>query len=724
MATKTRHKPRRKKPREADRTELSGLPRSELLRSLAAWLTLVVAASRPLFPSEDAASGSGLLFVLLALLPLAPWAAAALLEAERIRWNYSAVDLPLAALVVWCFVSAFQAAARGPAVALALEWLGLAVLFWSVRTLVLPRLGRRPVVALFCALAIVLSVYAVYQAFWGLESLRQRFAQDRVRFLLELGIAPGSRMEQTFLNRLNSHEAFATFALANSFAGFLLPWTTLLTAAAVGLAGVLGENQRRALMTQTLRVLAAALVIVGLVLTQSRSAYLGFAVAAVPLGAYALRRFSARQVLRFGLVTLLAIAVVAAVGLVRGKFDEKLLTGAWQSLAYRLEYWKASARMVADHPLFGVGPGNFRSYYLRYKLPTSSEEITEPHNFALELAATLGIPGLALFLLVLLLVAMELLRRGLPSDDQPGSAGRRDAWFVATAAAAAAALSWWSGGAGGMLMAAIGVGTAALVAAYRYWAPSLNRLALGLGVVALLIHLLFAGGIQYPGVAIALWIGLACLLPDRQFSLGPAVLGPLVVFLLWLTGSMQAAERFVLPHLVSRARVVEARQVLAKGDLLTAIARLRTAVQAAPWDADAWALLSQLMVVQAEGGVADADQWHWLLYTVLAYQKADPASPWPCRDAALLWAARAPELGQKAWEEALRWIARARERYPTDLGIAYLEAKLLYQAGRRDEAARAAARVLEMNRRCPHPDRKLSAAQVQNLKSWSGVQKQ
>src|SRR5690606_22676235 len=51
----------------------------------------------------------------------------------------------------------------------------------------------------------------------------------------------------------------------------------------------------------------------------------------------------------------------------------------------------------------GVGPGNFAGPYLRHKLPTSSEEISDPHNFLLEIWATSGI-----FALVALLAALGL----------------------------------------------------------------------------------------------------------------------------------------------------------------------------------------------------------------------------------------------------------------------------------------------------------------------------
>ena len=67
--------------------------------------------------------------------------------------------------------------------------------------------------------------------------------------------------------------------------------------------------------------------------------------------------------------------------------------------------------MIGDHPWFGCGPGNFQSYYTRYKVPEASETIADPHNFLLEIAATAGLPSLVLFLLAGVALAVALWRR-------------------------------------------------------------------------------------------------------------------------------------------------------------------------------------------------------------------------------------------------------------------------------------------------------------------------
>ncbi len=57
-------------------------------------------------------------------------------------------------------------------------------------------------------------------------------------------------------------------------------------------------------------------------------------------------------------------------------------------------------------------PGNFKSVYPHYKLPQASEEIGDPHNFMLEIAASVGLPGLLLFLALIFSLLFQRGRAG------------------------------------------------------------------------------------------------------------------------------------------------------------------------------------------------------------------------------------------------------------------------------------------------------------------------
>jgi len=68
------------------------------------------------------------------------------------------------------------------------------------------------------------------------------------------------------------------------------------------------------------------------------------------------------------------------------------------SMLVRWQYWEATARMCADHPLTGVGPGNFATHYPHYKPAGALESVADPHNFVLSFLAQYGPLGLLGFL--------------------------------------------------------------------------------------------------------------------------------------------------------------------------------------------------------------------------------------------------------------------------------------------------------------------------------------
>jgi len=74
--------------------------------------------------------------------------------------------------------------------------------------------------------------------------------------------------------------------------------------------------------------------------------------------------------------------------------------------------WKAGLRMIAQHPIAGVGLHNFKPLVGQYE-PDGEEVISLAHNTYIEIAAELGIPGLLAFLGVLAVSfrSLELSRR-------------------------------------------------------------------------------------------------------------------------------------------------------------------------------------------------------------------------------------------------------------------------------------------------------------------------
>jgi O-antigen ligase len=63
----------------------------------------------------------------------------------------------------------------------------------------------------------------------------------------------------------------------------------------------------------------------------------------------------------------------------------------------RLDLWGAAVRLIATHPLLGVGPDNFRHYYGAVLGLEAWDERVEANNVYLEILADLGVLGLAAF---------------------------------------------------------------------------------------------------------------------------------------------------------------------------------------------------------------------------------------------------------------------------------------------------------------------------------------
>lgn len=149
-----------------------------------------------------------------------------------------------------------------------------------------------------------------------------------------------------------------------------------------------------------------AVVGVALLLTLSRSAWLGAVLAAVVLIA------GSRPTLRLGFV---AVAIVLAGGLViaglrlggglqlERQIQARAMTvfdlSAWGP---RPAIWSDSLRLIASRPLLGYGPDNVGLVYPRFQATNlGRSQVDKAHSESLQVAATQGLVGLAVYALVL-----------------------------------------------------------------------------------------------------------------------------------------------------------------------------------------------------------------------------------------------------------------------------------------------------------------------------------
>ncbi len=157
------------------------------------------------------------------------------------------------------------------------------------------------------------------------------------------------------------------------------------------------------------RVLALnGLVVISLalVLTFSRSAWLGTALAAAVLVAGV--RHAPSRVGLAGLAVLLvgglALVAVSAQGL---RLEQSLLARAMtvfdpSAWGPRPAIWRDSLQLIASRPLLGYGPDNFGLVYPRFQANfLGTVQVDKAHSEALQVAATQGLVGLAAYLWLL-----------------------------------------------------------------------------------------------------------------------------------------------------------------------------------------------------------------------------------------------------------------------------------------------------------------------------------
>lgn len=82
----------------------------------------------------------------------------------------------------------------------------------------------------------------------------------------------------------------------------------------------------------------------------------------------------------------------------------------------RFEIWQAGWNMIRSHPLLGIGANMFVRDYVRYRIPGDTLVAAYGHNHYIQLAAEIGIFGLAVF--IGLMVYTARLSRKLLSDKE------------------------------------------------------------------------------------------------------------------------------------------------------------------------------------------------------------------------------------------------------------------------------------------------------------------
>jgi O-antigen ligase len=255
---------------------------------------------------------------------------------------------------------------------------------------------------------VVLKIWVTWSAFLAVAMLVAHAQPRQVKTILHCLAFAGAVLALESLahgtnQSLLSGGAAATDRAQGSFThpAQLAFWLVLAISPTLVLAMV-GRPSLRPLLLG-----AAALAIAGLLLTLTRGAIIGFAGSLTAMLFWApFRRFALALLLLGGLYAALNFTTLSHSKelSVVGTRLSTIAQGA-QTGGKRVEIWKTTPRIVAAHPLLGVGAGNFKTVSLEYGLGEGGAPFEHAHDLALTVAAERGLPALAMLVWFLVAVA-------------------------------------------------------------------------------------------------------------------------------------------------------------------------------------------------------------------------------------------------------------------------------------------------------------------------------
>ena len=192
-------------------------------------------------------------------------------------------------------------------------------------------------------------------------------------------------MKVDFLRRfpLYAGKVTASFQFSNNLAGYLI---TILPIP-ISLVIYKATNKK----TRLSLILLLALLVICLLLTRTRGAWLGFIV-----GLFFVCAFNGKKAIFVAILFLIILSIFSPTA-IKDQIKSFTSLGTDVSTDDRIIIWSTAWQMFKNKPFFGHGLGTFMSVFGRYK-PYDYNEIVYAHNCYLQMAAETGIFGLLIFL--------------------------------------------------------------------------------------------------------------------------------------------------------------------------------------------------------------------------------------------------------------------------------------------------------------------------------------
>jgi O-antigen ligase len=272
------------------------------------------------------------------------------------------------------------------------------------------------VLVVIAALGVVSACQCAEQFFVSNQVMIDQYEQDPQTMLESLGIQSGSFQQFLFEHRLYSRDIRGFFTTGNSAGSFAI------LASFAALALFIDKFKNRQSQSSLIKCgIGIAVVAFGLIITRSKGAIAASLIAAGLFVAFLYFGDWLKTHRKAILLVCLLFFIAAGWAVVTYGLTHHRLPGG-SSMLVRWQYWRAAARMYADHWLTGVGPGNFAHFYTHYKPAAALETVADPHNFLLSILTQYGPLGLVGFLAMLFIP----LWRAISSSSSEKSSSAQD----------------------------------------------------------------------------------------------------------------------------------------------------------------------------------------------------------------------------------------------------------------------------------------------------------
>jgi len=516
------------------------------------------------------------------------------------------------------------------------------------------------VLYLMLFVAILVSLYGIYQRYWGLEQTRRM-----------IQIHNTGQFSANFLSRLDTNKVFSTFVFPPALAGYLI----LLLPLALALFISLRSGWRKLFPGLTL-ILGG----LGLFFTYSKGGWVSFLLSLALLAFIILgRKHRFLFFISFFIVIGLFLVLVFSGVLPSVKFQ-----GFVNSLHVRIDYWKAGLGMLRDYLPFGSGLGTFGSLYAKYQL-AGAGETQMAHNNYLQIWIETGILGIISFLWLWVAflragwgIIKNKLKEKLVSAPVLRCSGQEKETPIHSSSPIPMRAQVSTGG----------LRRGLVIGCY-------------VGVVAFLIQSLVDFDLYVQGIATYVWLFMGMVMVNKSsYKLCPGghrqvisykLANPLVriVLVVAIVSGTAFLMVTVRKPLLAERYFRQSAVYLNRGLGGEAIVSLNEAVRINPGKADYYYRLGS--IYQREGSLAEA---------ISEYRQAVEHNPFmPHYHSALgkaLWD-KAKGKDKRLMDEAVRQFEKARDSYPTKAEYRVLLGRIYELRGREKEAIREYAKALELD---------------------------